>query len=277
MLFLLPRWHIRHHPAGQKMLQLSMDQRKSHAITGRSETHLMNEVAKDFHDGTYKKLGFAAQRLYPNEELLRFFGSYYFSMPLEERKGLRVLEVGCGSGANLWMIAREGFEAHGIDLSAEGLQLCQKVLSRWQVSAALRLGDMTSTGYPEGHFDAVVDVFSAYCFDESNFSRFLDEVTRILKPGGRFFSYTPSKNSDSFRDPGPSQWIDPSTLDGIHRTTSPFFGQLYPFRFTEPEEYQSLLQARGFSILRNERIGRTYRSQQEYFEFTSIHAQKDCR
>lgn len=234
----------------------------------------MNDAAKQFHDGTYGKLGFAAQRFYPNEELLRFLGSYYFSVPLEKRKSVRVLEVGCGSGANLWMIAREGFEAHGIDLSTEGLGLCRQMLDRWQVSASLKLGDMTATGYPDAHFDAVLDVFSANCFDENSFSAFLDEVTRILKPAGRFFSYTPSKNNNSFRDPGPSRWIDSSTLDGIHRSTSPFYGQFYPFRFTEPEEFEAQLVKRGFSVLRNERIGRTYRSRQEYFEFTSIHAQR---
>ncbi len=236
----------------------------------------MNNVAQEFHDGTYRTLGFAAQRFYPNEELLRFLGSYYFPMPLGERKNVRILEVGCGSGANLWMIAREGFEAHGIDLSAEGLGLCRQMLDRWQVSASLKQGNMTATGYPDAYFDAVVDVFSAYCFDEIASLTFLDEVTRILKPSGRFFSYTPSKNNDSFRDPGPSRWIDSSTLDGIHRTTSPFYGQFYPFRFTEPEEFETQLAKRGFSILRNERIGRTYRFREEYFEFTSIHAQREA-
>ncbi len=233
-----------------------------------------DHAAQTFHDGTYRKLGFSAQRLYPNEELLRFMGSYYFSLPLNERKMLRFLEVGCGSGANLWMIAREGFEAHGLDLSQEGLLLCEQVLARWGVNATLKEGSMIETGYPDRHFDAVVDVFSGYCFDDKNFNTYLDEVARILKPAGRFFAYTPSKNNDSFRDPGPSRMIDDSTLDGLHRPTSPFFGQYYPFHFTEPEEYEALLVRRGFSVLRNERIGRTYRSREEYFEFTSIHAQR---
>lgn len=234
----------------------------------------LNSAAEAFHDGTYKKFGFAAQRLYPNEELLRFMGSYYFSTPVEERKKLRMLEVGCGSGANLWMMAREGFDAHGLDLSAEGLQLCEQVLSRWHVSATLKQGNMIATGYPDAYFDAVVDVFSGYCFDEKDFNTYLDEMKRILKPSGRFFSYAPSKNNDSFRNPGPSRMIDASTLDGLHRTTSPYYGQFYPFRFTEPEEFERELAKRGFSILRNERIGRTYRSREEYFEFTSIHAQR---
>ena len=232
------------------------------------------EESKRFYEGSYRKLGFGAQRMYPNEELLRFFGTYYFGLPLEERRKLRVLEVGCGSGANLWMIAREGFEAHGLDLSAEALELCKLMLERWQTSATLKQGSMTAIDYPDAHFDAVVDVFSANCMTEADFARFLDEMTRVLKPGGRFFSYTPSKANDSFRDPGPARFLDVSTLDGVHRKTSPFYGQAYPFRFTEPEELQALLEARGFTVPRNERIGRTYRNRAEYFEFTSLHAEK---
>lgn len=232
------------------------------------------DESRRFYEGSYRQLGFGAQRMYPNEELLRFFGSYYFQLPFGERGKVRVLEVGCGSGANLWMIAREGFEAHGLDLSEEALALCRLMLERWQVAATLTHASMTAIAYPDAHFDVVVDVFSANCMHEADFAIFLDEMTRVLKPGGRFFSYTPSKNNDSFRDPGPSRFLDASTLDGLHRKTSPFYGQNYPFRFTEPEELQALLAARGFTVPRNERIGRTYRNRAEYFEFTSLHAEK---
>lgn len=229
---------------------------------------------KDFYDNAYQRLGFGAQRMYPNEELLRFFGTYYFPLPLDQRAQLRVLEVGCGSGANLWMIAREGFAAYGIDLSAKALTLCEEMLNKWGTKAVLRQDSMTAIGYEDRWFDVVVDVFAANCMPEADFNRFLDEAARLLKPGGRFFSYIPSKNSDSFRDPGKSKFIDESTLDGIHRETSPFFGQFYPFRFIEPEEFAALLEQRGFKVLRNERIGRTYRNRAEYFEFVSIHAEK---
>lgn len=235
---------------------------------------MTTEQSKHFHDGSYRTQGFAAQRMYPNEELLRFFGTYYFPMPTDERRKLRVLEVGCGSGANLWMIAREGFETHGLDLSSEALELCRTMLERWQTTATLKHGSMTAIEYPNAYFDIVVDVFSANCMHEKDFGTFLDEMARVIRPGGRFFSITPSKQNDSFRDPGPSKLIDASTLDGLHRKTSPFFGQNYPFRFTEPEEFQALLEARNFDVPRNERIGRTYRNRTEYFEFTSIHACK---
>jgi SAM-dependent methyltransferase len=227
-----------------------------------------------FYDSAYSRLGFAAQRMYPNEELLRFFGTYYFSLPPDKRARLRVLEVGCGSGANLWMIAREGFDAHGVDLSPQALKLCEAMLEKWETEATLKQANMTSLPYDNGYLNVLVEVFSAYCMPDKEFHRFLDEVARVLQTGGRFFSYTPSKDNDSFRDPGPSRFIDAHTLDGIHRETAPFHGQDYPFRFIEPEEYSARLEARGFKVLRNERIGRTYRDRREYFEFVAIHAEK---
>lgn len=242
------------------------------AVAQRSVT--MNQTTI-FYDRAYRSSGFDAQRRYPNEELLRFFGTYYFALTAEARRQVRVLEVGCGSGANLWMIAREGFEAHGIDLSREGLALCEQMLRKWGTAAKLMQGNMAALEYENDFFDVVVDVFSSYCMQEKEFDRFLDEVLRVLKSSGRFFSYHPSKNSDAFREPGPARLLDASTLDGIRRPTSAYYPQDYPFRFISPDEFAAMLERRGFKILRNERVGRTYREGSEYFEFVSIYAEKN--
>ena len=167
-----------------------------------------NNVCKTWYDNSYRNGGFAAQRLYPNEELLRFLGRHYFSLPLGERKAVRILEVGCGAGANLWMIAREGFDAHGVELSQLAVDLCDQMLAHWQTAAKVRVADMTALPYADRSFNVVLDVFSSYCLDERGFKYFLDEAKRVLRPGGRFFSYTPSKASDAFKDPGPSKAIE---------------------------------------------------------------------
>jgi SAM-dependent methyltransferase len=177
------------------------------------------------------------------------------------------LETGCGSGAKLWMIAREGFDAHGIELSPEGVVLCKKMLAHWQTQATVSAGDMTAVQYPDNSFDAVLDVFASYCLDER---LFLNEVKRILRPGGRFFSYSPSKASDAFRDPGPSRLIDASTLDGIRREGAAYYGNHYPFRFISPDEYAAALQSRQLRVIYNETVGRSYHSGEEYFEFVVI-------
>jgi len=235
---------------------------------------LDNQVTRRFYDESYLSAGFAAQRRYPNEELCRFMGRNYFGIAKDQRKSVRILEVGSGSGANLWMIAREGFDAYGLDLSQESLKLCKDMLSMYGVSADLRLGDMTDLPYDSSSFDAIVDVFSSYCLNESEHAKFLGKVAGALKPGGLFFSYTMSKASDAFKDHAPSKLLDPSTLDGIRRPTSPYAGNLYPCRFTTNAEYAAMLTAANFDVISNERVSRTYRNGAEYFEFIVIEARK---
>ncbi|MGB9069512.1 MAG: class I SAM-dependent methyltransferase [Candidatus Acidiferrales bacterium] len=233
----------------------------------------VDHECKSFYENSYESSGFGAQRRYPNEELMRFMGRAFFSVPREQRKGMRILEVGCGSGGNLWAIAREGFDTYGIDLSAEGINLCNRMLEAWGCSATLQVGDMADLPYEARFFDAVVDVFSSNCLPEKDFHRYLDDVSRVLKPAGKYFSYTPSKNSDVFKETASSDRIDPSTLNGIRRPTAPFYGNFYPFRFMSRDEYAALL-AEDFTVTYSETVGRTYRSGQEYFEFVVVQAER---
>lgn len=175
---------------------------------------------------------------------------------------------------NLWMLAHEGFDAHGIYLSTEALNLCKLMLESWQVNAHLEEGSMADLPYGTSSFDIVADIFAAYCLDEEHFARCLVEVARVTKHGGYFFSYSPSKSSDAFKDYFPASKIDPSTLDGILRTSSPYSGNRYPFRFISQAECAKMLVERGYKVVSNERVGRTYRNAEEYFEFISIAAQK---
>lgn len=233
-----------------------------------------NIVAARWYDRSYSSSGFSAQRRYPNEELLRFLGRNYFHLPINKRKSIRALEVGCGSGANIWTIAREGFDTFGLDLSPGGIDLCTQMLGRWGTTASLEVGDMTAMPYPNHFFDIIVDVFSSNCLTESGFAQFLQETHRLLKPNGRFFVFTPSKASDAFKHRTPSTLLDPSTLNGIRRETSPYFGNSYPFRFITTDEMRAALMSAGLTVTYLETVGRTYRGLSEYFEFVVAEATK---
>ena len=80
------------------------------------------DQAIDLFDQQYLSKGLGAQRRYPNEWLIQFLASRYFRFSEVDRKSIRVLEVGCGSGANLWVMAKEGFSTHGMDGSAKRLE-----------------------------------------------------------------------------------------------------------------------------------------------------------
>jgi len=229
-----------------------------------------------FFEESYRRSGLQAQRRYPNEEFCRFMGRHFFSVPRSQREEIRILEVGCGSGANLWMVAWEGFDAYGVDLSPESLELAKALLTSHGASATLCVGDMASLPFEEAHFHCVFDVFSSYCLTLTSFETYLNDVSRVLRKGGRYFSYTPSKRSDAFINHSPAIMLDESTLDGIRRETSPYYGNFYPFRFIAAREYKEALFASGLEPTYCERVGRTYRNGEEYFEMLAVEATKSA-
>src|SRR5689334_7521108 len=93
---------------------------------------------------------------YPTEDLIRFVARNFFSVP--DRKQVKILEIGCGTGPNLWFLAREGFTVAGIDGSRVALEEAQRYLSREGLSAQLDRGDVTALPYIDQSFDAVIDL-----------------------------------------------------------------------------------------------------------------------
>lgn len=126
----------------------------------------------------------------------------------------------------------------------------------------------------DGYFDAIVDIFSSYCLNETDFYVFVDEVYKKLSKGGKYFSYTPSKDSDAFINYKPANKLDESTLDGIKRKTSPYYGNFYPFRFMDLEDVKRFFTKDKFELNYIEKISRTYNFMNEKFDFIVFEAIK---
>lgn len=185
-----------------------------------------------------------------------------------------MLEVGCGACANLWMLAREGFRAYGLDLSEKSISLGREILKEWNAPAELFVGTMRELPLSTGMFDAVVDVFSSYCLTQTEFEAYCEEVARVLKPGGWYFSFTPSKNVNSYKQADPKDMIDANTLSGITDSSEPFYGNFYPFRFMAPLDAQKDLQRVGLDLQRTETTHRSYRGMSRSFEWLVLDAVK---
>src|SRR5664280_2125454 len=67
-----------------------------------------------------KLFGARAWGQYPSEELIRFVARNFFKV--SDRRAVRILEIGCGPGANIWFMAREGYSASAIDGSATAIK-----------------------------------------------------------------------------------------------------------------------------------------------------------
>jgi ubiquinone/menaquinone biosynthesis C-methylase UbiE len=123
---------------------------------------------------------------YPGEELIRFVARNFYSVP--NRKDIHILEIGCGTGANLWFLAREGFTVYGVDGSNIALDHAAKYLKNENLAADLHQGDVMKLPYSDSTFHAVLDVECVYANTLSDAAAILDEVYRVLKPGGWIYS-----------------------------------------------------------------------------------------
>jgi SAM-dependent methyltransferase len=123
---------------------------------------------------------------YPPEHVIRFVARNFYRAP--DRKQVRLLEVGCGPGANVWFMAREGFTVSGIDGSSTAIEQASERLSREGLTADLRVGDYSTIPWPDSSFDGVVENVSLYCNRWDAVKRALGEICRVLKPGALFLS-----------------------------------------------------------------------------------------
>jgi ubiquinone/menaquinone biosynthesis C-methylase UbiE len=96
--------------------------------------------------------------------------------------GMRVLDVGCGTGALLEGYLDGGCEGHGVDLSPAMLG---RARIRLGDRAKLRLGDAADLPYPDGSFDLVVAATLLHELGETVRQAALREMARVLANDGR--------------------------------------------------------------------------------------------
>ena len=122
---------------------------------------------------------------YPDLNLVRFVAR---RMLFGTRK--RILEIGCGTGANLWMLAREGFKAVGVDISPTAIKKAIVHLGRDRLYADVQVGDVCDLAklYPPCSFDAIVDVGTLMHLTQGQAESVVAQSLDLLKPDGWFFS-----------------------------------------------------------------------------------------
>lgn len=119
----------------------------------------------------------------------------------KRREDTRILEVGCGTGANLWFAAREGFQVAGIEGSESAICVALERFVAEGLKADLRVGDFTQLPFESSYFDLVIDRGSLVCCNLRAAQCAIEEIHRVLKPGGRFF-FNPYSDHHSSRASG---------------------------------------------------------------------------
>ncbi|MEX0703085.1 MAG: class I SAM-dependent methyltransferase [Planctomycetales bacterium] len=132
-------------------------------------------------------------------------------------RGARVLDVGCGRGVLLGTLADLGMEVHGFEVS-------RAAAAGADLRAAIRIApDLIEAGYAAEQFDLVV---SWHVLEHVRDPRaVLEEIHRLLKPGGRVVVAVPNFSSWQARWAGPA-WFHLDLPRHLHHFPLPALERL---------------------------------------------------
>jgi SAM-dependent methyltransferase len=159
------------------------------------------------------------------------------------RPGMTVLDLASGTGDPALAIA----EAVGLtgrvtatDLSAEMVKICTAAFqNRGETNAEVIQADAQALPFPDGSFDAVTSKLGAMYF--ADVQRALEEIRRVLKPGGRVTFLV---------------WGPPDESPYVQLLLGPIFARVelpplptempHPLRFAHPGLLAAELERAGF-------------------------------
>ena len=103
-------------------------------------------------------------------------------LPLDMR-GIRAIELGCGTGyVSAWM-TRRGAKVVGIDNSEQQLATAKRLRQEHALEITFIHGNAEEVPYPDGSFDFAVSEYGAAIWCDPY--RWIPEARRLLRPGGR--------------------------------------------------------------------------------------------
>lgn len=138
--------------------------------------------------------------------------------------GHTALDVGCGTGVVAITAARFGARASGLDISPQLLACAENNKQLANLDIDFKEGDVEDLPYSDASFDVVLSQFG-HMF-ATNAQRAIDEMLRVLKPGGtiafstwppehfvgKLFALSAKYNPPPVAIDPPSQWGIPSVI-----------------------------------------------------------------
>lgn len=185
----------------------------------------MKGIFKDFFSQCARPEGFLGRLMLRfmnfGHALLTNWGLGLFSFG----NGMTMLDIGCGGGATLKRLLKKspGGKVYGIDISAESVAKAKSVNQKLLGSRVfVEQGSADSLPWDNRTFDVVTAVETVYFWPD--LPKCLQEVKRVLKPGGQFAIMLEVIEGDSV-------WT--TVVDGM---------TVYP-----PEQLKGMLEQAGFS------------------------------
>jgi SAM-dependent methyltransferase len=105
--------------------------------------------------------------------------------------GMKVLDAGCGYGRNLVHLLREGCEVFALDADKDGVEHVRRlaaILAPGLPAENFRVGAIERMDFPDGFADVVIcNSVLHFARDEQHFLAMVEELWRVVRPGGMLF------------------------------------------------------------------------------------------
>lgn len=160
--------------------------------------------------------------------------------PLLEKnldKHKKYLDAGCGIGAWIIFLKEQGYNVEGIDVAARIV----RALTEYNPDLKVKVASVTRIPYPDNDLDGVLAIGTLE-YVEDKIPDALQEMRRVLKPGGMLFTEVPIANTIRRLIYMPLKRLEKIIKENQGKTAT-FANYLF-----DPSELTQLLNKAGFEV-----------------------------
>ena len=153
----------------------------------------------------------------------------------------KLLNIGCAHGPD-FLPFKDGFDLYGVDFSPEMLKFAEKYSQKFGFAVELTLADVRRLPYPDDTFDWAISVATYHHVKGEDHLEALNELKRVLKPGGEAFITVWNRWQPRF-------WFKPREVNIPWRKKGKTLYRYY-YLFSYPE-LERLTKRAGFEVLKS--------------------------
>ena len=138
---------------------------------------------------------------------------------LREEGAATVLDIGCGIGRHVVLLAAEGLKTYAMDSSLEATRQCRNWLLQLQLSATVGIAEVHALPYPGEFCDFVLCWNVIYHSTRRGMTEALSEIERVLRPDGLLcltLNSRRNRNCGLGTEVEPDTFDNPDKIDGQH-------------------------------------------------------------